>query len=197
MSTVKINCLYDSLFPINKVMSNPKNPNKHSPEQIDRLAEIIQYYGIRHPIIVSNQTKMVVVGHGRLAALKKLGAQEVPVVMQDFENEDQEYAFMVADNGIGNWSDLDYGLINAELPNFDPSFNIDCLGLHDFLLEPAEKFIEKDLWKEEFEKPTEDFQIKILFKTELEKKQILDLLKNPKKTEFKDGKLATIRWEDR
>jgi hypothetical protein len=118
---------------------HPRNPNKHSPEQIDRLIKLIEAYGWRHPIIVSNQTGLVIVGHGRLEAALKMKLDLVPVDHQDFRDEDEEYGFMVADNASAEWSDLDYAQINVDLTSLGPDFDIELLGLRDFVLEAADK----------------------------------------------------------
>jgi DNA modification methylase len=136
---MKINCSYTELVEVHKLIPNPKNPNVHPQKQIDRLAEIISFQGQRHPVIVSLRSGFVVVGHGRLAAIKKLGWEKVAVDYQDFENEAQEYAFVVADNAISEWATLDLSLVNAELGDLGPDFNLDQLGIENFKLEPAEK----------------------------------------------------------
>jgi hypothetical protein len=136
---MKILCKFDKIVKLEDLKENPKNPNIHSTEQIDRLCKLFEYYGIRHPIIVSNQSGLMVVGHGRKQAAEKLGWSEFPVVYQDFESEDQEYGFIVADNAIADWSKLDMSMINFELPNLDGmTFNIELLGLKDFKVETAE-----------------------------------------------------------
>ena len=61
-----------SLIPTKDIKINPKNRNKHHPDQIKRLMEIIEYQGFRSPVIISNRTGMLVAGHGRLQAAKKL-----------------------------------------------------------------------------------------------------------------------------
>ena len=134
-----IHCEHQKLIPIDEIKYHPRNPNKHSKEQIKRLAEIIEYQGVRHPVIVSNLTKFCIAGHGRLEALKLLGAETVPVDFQDFKDTDQEYAFMTSDNAIASWAELDLSLINSELENLGPDFDIDLLGLKDFVIEPADK----------------------------------------------------------
>ena len=84
---MKINCAYDDLVPISKVKPHPKNPNKHSEAQLERLAQIIEYQGWRCPIKVSNLSGFVVAGHGRLLAAKKNGYTQVPIDYQDFDSE--------------------------------------------------------------------------------------------------------------
>lgn len=118
-------------------MPNPKNRNQHSEEQIERLCKIIQYQGFRTPLIISNQSGQLVAGHGRLEAAKKLGMINLPVIFEDFENSDQEYAANVSDNSIGAWAELDLAGINADLADLGP-FDIDLLGLKDFRVDSAE-----------------------------------------------------------
>ena len=124
---------------IDELKSDPKNRNKHSPEQIDRLAKIIKYQGWRWPIIVSKQDGLIKAGHGRLLAAKKMGLKEVPVSYQDFTSAEQAYAFLTSDNAIAAWAELDLSGINTDIADLGPDFDIDLLGIENFVLEPAEK----------------------------------------------------------
>lgn len=136
---VKIMCLYDALIDPIELKDNPKNRNKHGQDQIERLAEIYKYQGIRHPIIVSKLTGFIVAGHGRKLAAIRAGVDQMPVVYQDFENFDQEYAFVQSDNAVALWADLDIDSIKKDLEYLNDSFNIDMLGIHNFTLDMAEK----------------------------------------------------------
>ncbi len=124
---------------ISELKPHPKNPNVHSKEQIKRLIKLIRAYGWRHPIIVSNQTGYIIVGHGRLEAAIEMGLQEVPIHYQDFKDEQEEYAFMVADNAIASWAELDLAAINLEVPDLGPDFDIELLGIKDFEIEVADR----------------------------------------------------------
>ncbi|MGE0525883.1 MAG: site-specific DNA-methyltransferase [Bdellovibrionales bacterium] len=124
---------------INELKPRPNNRNKHPKEQIERLARIIQYQGFRRPIIVSNRSGHIVCGHGRLEAAKKLKLQIVPVIYQDYDSDEQEYADHVADNSLQYWAELDLSGINQDVIELGPDFDIDLLGIKDFVLEPAEK----------------------------------------------------------
>lgn len=125
---------------IDSLVNNPKNNNKHPKEQIERLAKLIQYQGFRNPVVVSNRTGFVVAGHGRIEAAKKLGMKTVPVMYQDFENEAQEYAYLTSDNAIALWAELDLSAVNTEMLDLGPDFDVDLLGIKDFVIEPIEKF---------------------------------------------------------
>lgn len=128
---------------LHKLVPNPKNPNKHPQDQIERLAKLIDYQGFRNPIIVSNRSGFIVVGHGRLEAAKKLGIEQVPVIYQDFDDEAQEYAYVVSDNTIAEWADTDLSMVNTEMLDLGPDFDVDLLGIKDFEIEPIEKYDEE------------------------------------------------------
>lgn len=141
MSDVKIFCKYDELVDPSTLIENKKNRNRHGQDQIDRLAEMYQYHGIRHPIIVSNLSGCIVAGHGRRLAAIRAGIKSFPVVYQDFDSSEAEYAFIQADNAIALWADLDLSGINADLPDLGPDFDLSMLGIKNFNLdfEPEEK----------------------------------------------------------
>lgn len=136
--TISIHCKYDELQNSKILKDHPKNRNKHSKEQIERLAKLYEFHGVRHPIIVSKLSGCIVAGHGRKLAGIKAGMTEMPVVFQDFESEMAEYAFLQADNAIALWAELDLSGINSDIPEFDPDFDIDMLGINNFTIDPQE-----------------------------------------------------------
>jgi len=123
---------------INQLKPNPKNRNSHSDEQIDRLAKIIQYQGWRFPIVADKQN-LIWAGHGRLLAAKKIRLDKVPVSYQDFTSEEQAYAFLISDNAIASWAELDLSGVNSDLGDLGPEFDIDLLGVKDFTLDVFEE----------------------------------------------------------
>lgn len=131
-------CKYDELINPKKLKNHPKNRNKHGQDQIDKLAELFKYHGIRHPIIVSNLSGCIVAGHGRKLAAIRAGLTEYPVVYQEFASNEAEYAFLQADNAIALWAELDLSGINADLPDLGPDFDINMLGIKDFVLDTSE-----------------------------------------------------------
>lgn len=129
-----------SIVPVGQLKMKTNNRNKHPDSQIDALAKHFAYQGFRNPLIVSNQSGEIVCGNGRFLAARKAGLKELPVIFQDFDNPDQEYAYHVADNGLSLWSELDLSGINQDMLDLGPDFDIDLLGIKDFVVEPAEKF---------------------------------------------------------
>lgn len=137
---LKIKCEYKKIVPISNLVENPKNANKHSKEQIDRLSKILQFQGWRHPIVVSNRSGFICAGHGRLLAAKSLNQKEVPVDYQDFLTEAEEYAFMVSDNEIARWAEFDSIKMIEDLKGLDLG-DIDLLGIKDFTIDlPSSSF---------------------------------------------------------
>ena len=141
---IKIHCKYDEILDPKKLKNHPKNRNKHGNDQIERLSELYKYHGIRHPIIVSNLSKCIVAGHGRKLAAIRAGIAEMPVVYQDFESSESEYAFIQADNAIALWAELDLTGINSDLADLGPDFDINMLGIQDFTLDMSDKEFEGD-----------------------------------------------------
>ena len=140
---IAIHCKHDIMMPIGALKSkfHPKNPNSHSKEQIERLAKMYSYHGVRLPVIISNRSDWIAAGHGRVLAADHVGMKSFPVTFQDFKDSDAEYAFMVADNAIGEWSELDLSAINIDIGDLDGTcFDMDMLGLKDFCVEPMDKF---------------------------------------------------------
>lgn len=133
---MKIKCLFDKLVSIVSLKTHPKNRNQHPQDQIERLAKILDFQGWRYPVKVSKQSGFVTAGHGRIEAAKFLGWTEVPVNYQDYESDDQEYADLIADNAISEWSELDLPEIHKDLEDIGP-FDIDLLGVKDFEFEPT------------------------------------------------------------
>jgi hypothetical protein len=181
---MNIHCKYDSLIKCNSLKPHPKNRNKHPEDQIERLAEILKYQGVRAPIVVSKRSGKIVKGHGTLQAIKQNGWEEAPVVYQDFEDDDQEWLFVQSDNAIAMWAELDLKGINADLSELGP-FDIDLIGLKDFTVTPEEK----DLGDEEAtpEVRETDIQLGDLFQLgdhrllcgdSTEKAQVEKLIKN-------------------
>lgn len=132
-----IHCPHDRLVPISELNPHPKNRNKHPKDQIKRLAEILKYQGWRYPVKVSKLSGFVTSGHGRIEAAKLNGWDSVPVSFQDYENSDQEYADLTADNAVALWAELDLSGINLDIPELGPDFNLDMLGIEKFGIDPV------------------------------------------------------------
>ena len=139
---MKIHCKHDELVSVTELLPYPRNRNEHSDEQIERLAKLLKYQGIRAPIVATTG-KVIAKGHGTLAAIKLNGWDKAPVVYQDFDDEDMLYAFCQSDNAIASWAELDLAGINSDLEILSPTFDLEYLGLKDFGLNPEPQQEEK------------------------------------------------------
>lgn len=130
--------------PIDDIKPWDKNPNKHSPDQIKRLVKIIKQQGFRSPLVVSKRSGLLIVGHGRLEAASILGMKSLPVIFQDFDSEEQEYSYCVADNALADWAVLDQNMIKSEVFDYGPDFDLDLLGFMDIDILNSQSFTDDD-----------------------------------------------------
>lgn len=115
------------------------NAKKHDARQIKNVAESIKQYGFVQPVVV-DKNNIIVIGHCRALAAKKLGIKEVPCVCVDDLTPEQVNALRLVDNK-SNESDWDFDLLKDELPELDLSaFDFDW-GLPE---EATEEVVEDD-----------------------------------------------------
>ena len=127
---IPVYCAYDEIVPIGQLRPNPKNPNKHPQDQLEKLGKIIRGNGWRNPITVSTRSGLIVKGHGRLLTAELEELKEVPVEYQNYESEEAELADLTADNRIAElaeidskmladlFADIDTGAIDFELSGY-------------------------------------------------------------------------------
>lgn len=108
---VPVFCAHDKVVDIETLVPNPKNPNQHPDTQIQLLGRIIRQTGWRQPITISKRSGFIVKGHGRLLAARLEGMKEAPVDYQNYTNEAEEYADLVADNRIAELAETDNKLL--------------------------------------------------------------------------------------
>ena len=123
-------------------INNPRN-NENA---VDKVASSISEFGFKNPIFV-DKNNVVVNGHTRLLASKKLGLKEVPVIVIDDLSEAQIKAFRIADNKTSEYAEWDEELLKLELEQLeDMNFNLDDLNIDysDFGLEIDLEDIEEE-----------------------------------------------------
>lgn len=128
-----------------------KNAKKHDKTQIANVAESIKQYGFVQPIVI-DRDGVIVIGHCRALAAKKLGMKEVPCVCVDDLTPEQVNSLRLVDNK-SNESDWDFDLLKDELPELDLSdFDFDF----DFGLEADGEDYSPDEFGDEFSLPDGD-----------------------------------------
>lgn len=97
----------------NDLVRYENNPRRND-KAIKAVVESIKKFGITNPIII-NQENVILSGHTRLGALEQLGIEKVDCLLVDELSEDQEKAFRIADNRVGELSEWDKDLLEAEI----------------------------------------------------------------------------------
>lgn len=118
------------LIELDKILPYAGNPLKHSSAQVEKLAAMIHEYGWDQPIVVDGDG-VIIKGHGRFAAAKKLGLKKAPVIVRDDLSPAQVKAARIADNRSRSieWDD---DLLTAELEQLEElNFDLDLTGFED------------------------------------------------------------------
>lgn len=117
-----------------------KNPRKNN-KAVDAVAESIKEFGFQNPIIV-DKNNVIIAGHTRYKAAKKLNIKDVPVIVAENLNEEQANAYRLIDNKTNELAEWDDTLLFEELLNIE---NIDMsLFGFDLDIEEDEKEIIED-----------------------------------------------------
>ncbi len=113
---------------ISEIKPYDKNPRKND-EAVKYVAESIKQFGFKVPIVI-DANNIIVAGHTRWKAAKKLGLSEVPCIVADDLNDEQIKAFRLADNKVSEKAEWDFELLSEELDDlFD--FDMSVFGFED------------------------------------------------------------------
>jgi len=123
-------------WPIERLLPYIRNARTHSEEQIAQIAASIAEFGFTNPILAGSDG-VIVAGHGRLAAARKLGLAAVPVVVLEHLTPTQRRALVIADNKIAEHAGWDEELLRLELAELqEADFDLALTGFDaDELLE--------------------------------------------------------------
>lgn len=138
------------MISIAKVHPYPNNPRVNK-DAVDKVAASLRAFGFRQPIVV-DKDYVIICGHTRLEAAKRLRMKEVPVLVADDLSEEQVRAYRLADNKTAEFSEWDLDkLVDeiAEIMDIDmEEFGFD---LSEFVEEP--QVVEDDFEPEIPEEP--------------------------------------------
>lgn len=122
-----------------------KNPRRNE-KAVDAVAASIQEFGFKVPIIVDREG-VIVAGHTRLKAAKKLGMDTVPCIIADDLTDEQIRAFRLADNRTAELAEWDPELLMQELSEI--TIDMEAFG---FL--PEEQIEDpEDIVEDEYQEP--------------------------------------------
>jgi DNA modification methylase len=115
-------------WPIERLLPYAANARTHSDSQIAQIAASIAEFGFNVPCLV-DERGVLIAGHGRLLAARKLGLTEAPVIRLDHLADAQARAFRIADNRIALNAGWDDALLAAELGRLkEDGVSLDLLG---------------------------------------------------------------------
>ena len=100
------------------------NPRTHDARQVRQIATSIEKFGFVNPILVDSKNGLIA-GHGRLAAAKLLGMEDVPTLRVDHLTPAQVRAYVIADNKLAENAGWDRKLLALELQELSTELDFD------------------------------------------------------------------------
>lgn len=118
-------------WPLARLIPHARNARTHSEAQVAQIAGSIAEFGFVNPVLVGDDG-VIVAGHGRVMAARKLGLTEAPVIVLAHLTPTQRRALMIADNQIASQAGWNDEMLAAELAALkDEDFDLDLLGFDD------------------------------------------------------------------
>ena len=157
------------------------NSRTHSDEQVAQVAASIKEFGFTNPILIGSDN-VIIAGHGRLLAARKLGTETVPCIRLAHLSEAQRRAYVIADNKLAlnaGWDDELLSLELGELENMD--FDLSLIGFSEYELGALLNSNDLDYSDKNKELDLDDFNDEMQMKFNLSKEQydfISDRLSN-------------------
>ncbi len=118
-------------WPVEKLIPFARNARTHSADQVAQIAASIAEFGWTNPIL-AGADGIVIAGHARLSAARKLGMVEVPVIVLDHLSETQRRALIISDNRLALNAGWDEEMLRVELEALrEEEFDLDLLGFSE------------------------------------------------------------------
>lgn len=124
---------------IDELKPYEKNPRKND-KSVDKVAQSIDQFGFRVPVVI-DKDNVIVCGHTRYKAAKKLHLASVPCVVADDLTDEQIKAYRLANNKVGEDSEWDIDLLQGKL---DDIIDIDMADFGFDLTAAENKVVEDD-----------------------------------------------------
>ena len=132
--------------PIEIIKAYENNPRVND-NAVDAVANSIKEFGFKNPIVI-DKDNVIVCGHTRILAAKKLGLTEIPCVVADDLTEDQVKAFRLVDNKTAELADWDLNRLSEEMKLID-------MDLLQFGFEDLEEELKRDVLEDNFDENEE------------------------------------------
>lgn len=122
-------------LPIDSLIAYERNARTHSADQVAQIAASIQEFGFTNPVLV-DEDGILIAGHGRTAAARHAGLDEVPAVRLEGLSDNQKKALRIVDNQLPLNAGWDLDLLAMEISELaDDGFDLELIGFDDEFLE--------------------------------------------------------------
>lgn len=122
---------------LDELQQYENNTRTHSEAQVAQIIESIKNFGFTNPVLI-DKDNVIIAGHGRVAAAKKLAMAEVPCIRIVGLTKGEVKALRIADNQLALNAGWDEDMLQIELADLkDENFDLDLLG---FSLDELEHF---------------------------------------------------------
>jgi len=125
--------LHIERWPLERLIPYARNPRTHTEDQVAQIAASIAEFGFVNPALVGADG-VIIAGHARVMAARKLGMAEAPVIVLDHLSEAQRRVLVIADNRLAQNAGWDEEMLRVELEALrEDEFNLDLLvsGVRD------------------------------------------------------------------
>lgn len=130
-------------MPIDELIPYKNNP-RNNKNAIEKVAESIESFGFKVPLVI-DKDNVIVAGHTRWLAAKELGYKDVPCIVADDLNDGQIKAFRLADNKVSEFSEWDEEKLEMELSELMLLVDMDMTAFgFDEIVKEAEELMEDD-----------------------------------------------------
>lgn len=152
------------MWPIDRPKPYERNPRRND-NAVEKVAASIREFGWDSAIVV-DRDGVIIAGHTRLKAAKRLGLAEVPVIVRADLTDEQARALRLADNKTGEFAEWDEALLGEELAALaEVQVDMEPFGFGEEMEPPM------NLDGESAEKP---FVLKLTFKAAQELEKFLE-----------------------
>ena len=108
-----------------------RNAKDHPEKQVEMLCASIKEFGFNNPILIDSKN-VIIAGHGRFEAAKRLKLDVVPCLRIEHLTEKQVTAYRLADNKISEFGTVDMDFLSEELNFLElNNFDMSALGFGD------------------------------------------------------------------
>jgi len=180
---------------VKHVSPNSISPYENNPRlndlAVEKVAESIQKFGFKQPIVV-DQENIIIVGHTRWRAAKKLGLKRIPVIVAIDLTDDEAKEYRIADNRTHDFAEWDWVKVGAEVIDLkDKGRDVEWLEMLNLGEEEKVEIVNDpdDEWvgMPEFEEREQTYRLIIHFETmeardEFEKKYQIEIMKKGEHT---------------